>query len=157
MRMKMNLTDYVDLKNVIVDLDISSKSQALQVAAANLCTTAILQTDVVFNLLKKREDLGSTGIGEGVAVPHTRVPGLDKPIGALVRLKKPVDFDAIDDQPVDVVFVLLTPDQSPVEHLNVLACFSRRLRSPGVLKQMRAARSTQSLYDCLVAETGAPS
>lgn len=78
--------------------------------------------------------------------------GIGKPAGLLATLRKPIDFDSIDDLPVDIVFVLLTPDQEPNKHLNVLAFFSRKLRSPGVLDQMRAAKDAQSLYARFVAE-----
>jgi PTS system nitrogen regulatory IIA component len=108
--------------------------------------------DTILSALQKRESLGSTGIGQGIAIPHTRISGIEKPIGVLARLEKPIDFESIDDMPVDIVLVLLTPDQESNKHLNVLACVARKLRSPVALEQMRAAKDAQSLYARFVAE-----
>jgi len=142
----MKLADYIKPENVMLDLDVSSKAQALQAMSASASELAAVPADTILNALLKREKLGSTGIGQGVAIPHTRIVGIDKPFAMVARLKQPIDFDSIDDSSVDIVFLLLTPNK----HLNVLACFSRKLRSPGVLDQMRAAKDAASLYSCFV-------
>jgi len=149
----MKLADYIEPENVMLDLDVSSKAQALQAMSASTSELAAVPADTILNALLKREKLGSTGIGQGVAIPHTRIAGIDKPVAMVARLKQPIDFDSIDDSPVDIVFLLLTPDEEPNKHLNVLACFSRKLRSPGILDQMRAATNAASLYSCLVGES----
>ncbi len=148
----MKLAEYIIPDNVLFGLEVSSKAEALQLMSANASVLTGVPVEIILNALQRRESLGSTGIGQGIAIPHTRIGGIEKPIGLLARLKKPIDFESIDDMPVDIVFVLLTPDQEPNRHLNVLACFARKLRSPGALQQMRAANDSQSLYACFVAE-----
>ena len=152
MRIEMKLADHITPDSILFDPDVSSKAEALQLVSAGASKVSGLPADTILTALQKRESLGSTGIGQGVAIPHTRVGGIEKPIGLLARLKKPIDFESIDDMPVDIIFVLLTPDEEPNRHLNVLACFSRKLRSPGVLEQMRVAKDAQSLYERFVAE-----
>ncbi len=149
----MKLADYIKPENVVLDLDVSSKTQALQAMSASASELAGIPVDTILYALQKREKLGSTGIGQGVAIPHTRINGIDKPVALVARSKQPIDFESIDGNPVDIVFLLLTPDEEPNKHLNVLACFSRKLRTPGVLEQMRAAKSVASLYSCFVGET----
>ena len=148
----MKLADYIKPENVILNLDVSSKAQALQAMSASANELAAVPADTILNALLKREKLGSTGVGQGVALPHTRIAGINRPVAMVARLKQPIDFESIDGQPVDIVFLLLTPDEEPNKHLNVLACFSRKLRSPGVLDQMRAAKDTASLYSCFIEE-----
>ncbi|MGO4447765.1 PTS sugar transporter subunit IIA [Phyllobacterium sp. TAF24] len=153
MSIAMKLADYIALESIVPDLDVSSKSQALQAISTNISPMIGVSADVIVHSLQKREELGSTGVGGGIAIPHARILGISKPIAAFAKLKKPIDFEAIDDLPVDIILALLTPDQAPAEHLNVLACFSRKLRSPDVLKRMRATRNAQTLLDCLVMDT----
>jgi PTS system nitrogen regulatory IIA component len=152
MRIAMKLADYIKPENVILNLDVSSKTQALQAMSASASELAAIPADTIVNALLKREKLGSTGIGQGVALPHTRIAGIGRPVAMVARLKQPIDFESIDGKPVDIVFLLLTPDEEPNKHLNVLACFSRKLRSPGVLDQMRAAKDAASLYSCFIEE-----
>ncbi|CAN7268370.1 PTS sugar transporter subunit IIA [Phyllobacterium sp. LjRoot231] len=146
----MKLADYIKPENVILELDVSSKAQALQAMSASASEFVVVPADTILNALQKREKLGSTGIGQGVAIPHTRIAGIGRPVAMVARLKESIDFESIDGKPVDIVFLLLTPDEEPNKHLNVLACFSRKLRTPGVLEQMRAAKSVASLYSCFV-------
>jgi PTS system nitrogen regulatory IIA component len=96
--------------------------------------------------LVERERLGSTGFGGGVAIPHGKIDGLDRVIGVFARLSAPVDFQAIDDLPVDLVFLLLSPPDSGVEHLKALARVSRRLRDKAFVAKLRGAGSTDALY-----------
>ena len=152
MRTAMKLADYIKPENVILNLDVSFKTQALQAMSASASKLAAIPADTILSALLKREKLGSTGVGQGVALPHTRIAGTSRPVALVARLTQPIDFESIDGKPVDIVFLLLTPDEEPNKHLNVLACFSRKLRSPGVLDQMRAAKDATSLYSCFTEE-----
>ena len=100
--------------------------------------------------LLKREELGSTGMGGGVAIPHARFQGIKKPIGAMAKLKPPIDFNAIDGQRVDLVFVLLLPSPNEGEQLGALACVARKLRSPDSQTRLRRARNADELYEAVI-------
>eukprot|EP01132_Coremiostelium_polycephalum_P006331 gene6331-7878_t len=141
----MKLADYLNLDDVMYDLEVSSKTQALRAMADVVSRDAGVPAAALLAALQKRERLGSTGIGQGVAIPHTRMEGVDKPRACLARLKRAVEFDAIDDLPVDVILMLITPDVEANRHLNVLAHFTRKLRFPGVLEGMRAAADARTL------------
>lgn len=145
LEMRMKLADYLNLDDVMYDLEVSSKTQALHAMADVVSRDAGVPAAALLAALQKRERLGSTGIGQGVAIPHTRMEGIDKPRACLARLKRAVEFDAIDDLPVDVILMLITPDVEANRHLNVLAHFTRKLRVPGVLEQMRAAGDARTL------------
>jgi K+-transporting ATPase KdpF subunit len=97
-----------------------------------------------------REELGSTGVGNGVALPHARLVGLKTPFSLFARLRRAIDFEAIDDQPVDLVFLLLLPESENGEQLNALACAARALRDPEVLKQIRGAADPDALFRAIV-------
>jgi PTS system nitrogen regulatory IIA component len=101
----------------------------------------------------KREELGSTGVGGGVAIPHARLPELHQVFGLSARLKKPIDFDAIDQRPVDIVFLLLTPAAEQGDHLNALAAVARKLREPERLKELRASENDAALYLAMTRST----
>jgi PTS system nitrogen regulatory IIA component len=107
----------------------------------------------VFDALLKREELGSTGVGNGVAIPHARLEQVKKPLGIMARLK-PIDFDSIDGQPVDLVCLVLLSKENEQAQLNTLAGVARRLRSPEVLEQMRRAANRVVLYNIMVGRTG---
>jgi len=100
----------------------------------------------VFEALLQRERLGSTGIGEGIAIPHGKLPGLSRIFGLMARLDKPVDFEALDDQPVDILFLLLAPEGAGADHLKALARVARVLREPGVIERIRTTRDAAALY-----------
>jgi PTS system nitrogen regulatory IIA component len=121
------------------------KKRLLQELAARAAAALNLDADLISFELLKREDLGSTGTGGGVAIPHARIPGLKKPFGTLVRLKHAIDFDAIDGKPVDIVFLLLLPAQSG-DPLNALACVARKLRDPASVQRLRSATDDEELY-----------
>ena len=148
----MKLTDYIAMDSVLVDMEASSKTDALQKISAGIGDVSGLPADAILNVLQRRESLGSTGIGNGIAIPHARISGIGKPIGFLARLLKPIDYDSIDDLPVDIIFALLTPDEETNKHLNVLAHIAKKLRSPAVVAKLRAARSGRLLRDSLVAD-----
>ena len=149
----MKRADYIAPEGVLIDLHPSSKFEALQIMSARASELSGIPVESILKALQRRENLGSTGIGQGIAIPHTRIGGIEKPVGLLARLEQPIDFGSIDDMPVDIVFVLLTPDREPNIHLNVLACFARKLRSPRALEQMRSANDAQTLYTTFIEET----
>ena len=141
----MKISDLLSPTDVMIDVRASGKRPLLQEfakAAAGLG----LPADQIASYLLKREDLGSTGIGKGVAVPHARMPELQRPCGLLAKLKPAIEFDAIDGQPVDIVFVLLLPAAAENAALGALALVARSLRSPETLARLRAAKTASELY-----------
>jgi PTS system nitrogen regulatory IIA component len=111
-----------------------------------------LKAPEVFDALLEREAAGSTGVGYGVAAPHARLAGLTRLRGVFVRLEQPVEFEAVDDQPVDLLFALFAPQQAGAEHLRALASVSRRLRQADLREQLRQARSPDAIHALLVNE-----
>lgn len=145
----MQISSLIQPANVFVDIAASSKSQVLQLLSKKAAAALGLPERIILEPLLAREKLGSTGIGEGIAIPHTRLAGIDKPFGLLGRLNRPIEFEAIDEMPVDMVFLLLIPDHGSKDHLNALACVARRLRSPDVLEKMRRAPDAARIYAAL--------
>jgi PTS system nitrogen regulatory IIA component len=121
----------------------------LRELAAKAALSLKLHVDQVAPLLLKREDLGSTGIGHGVAIPHARLAELDRPFGLLARLKQPIEFDAIDGQAVDIVFVLLLPAAAENGQLGALALVARTLRPSEVLAGLRRAKTVSEIYSAV--------
>ncbi len=148
----MKIAEILGPENVVAALDGGSKSRVLQALAARAAPAVGLPEKLILRALLDREQLGSTGIGAGTAIPHTRLAGLQVPFGMLARLKAPVDFDAIDEAPVDIVFLLLMPAGAGQQHLNALACVARQLRSPQVLRNLRAAGDDATLHRAIVVE-----
>jgi PTS system nitrogen regulatory IIA component len=142
----MNIKDFLSPGNVVTDLRTSDKTSLLQELARRASAVVKVPADIIAAELLKRERLGSTGLGEGIAIPHARVPGLQSPFGMLARLKPSMDFDAVDGQPVDLVFLLLAPASSQTGQLNILACVARRLRDAGTLEGLRSAKDNEALY-----------
>jgi PTS system nitrogen regulatory IIA component len=105
-----------------------------------------LDADELFTNLLARERLGSTGLGNGIAIPHCRLKNLDRVIGGLVTLEQPIDFEAIDDKPVDLLFVLIVPEQATQEHLNTLAALAELFSQPAFCQRLRAAQTAAELY-----------
>ena len=139
----MKIPDLLSPKDVMIDVPGSNKRLLLQEFAATAAGNLGLHVDQVAPYLLRREDLGSTGIGKGVAIPHARLPDLKRPYGLLAKLKAPVEFDAIDGQAVDIIFVLLLPvaaENGP------LALVARTLRPPENLARLRAAKTAAELY-----------
>lgn len=123
----------------------SSKRQALHLVADVAAEALGLSTERVLEALLEREALGSTGLGSGVAVPHARVPGLNRVTGVFVRLDTPVAYGSVDDQPVDLMFALLAPPAAGAEHLRALAAVSRALRSAEMRERLRQAHTTDAI------------
>ncbi len=134
---------------VLAPLRANGKKQALQeVAAAAEGLTGLGQREI-FEMLLQRERLGSTGIGDGIAIPHGRSQRLDRLQALFVKLEKPVDFEALDGQPVDILFVLLAPEAAGADHLKALARVARVLRDRPTLERIRAARDADAIYAIL--------
>jgi PTS system nitrogen regulatory IIA component len=145
----MLLTDLVAPGAIIPALKVNSKKQALQelaVKAAELCGQS---ERAIVEILQQREKLGSTGVGNGVAIPHGKVPKLNKLFGLFARLDRPVDFEALDGQGVDLIFLLLAPEGAGADHLKALARVARLLRDPDVARKLRDSRDAEALYAVL--------
>lgn len=142
----MKISDLLSPADVMIDVRAANKQLLLQEFAAKAAAGLGLPVEAIASFLLKREDLGSTGIGHGVAIPHARLSDLQRPFGLLARLKQPLEFDAIDGQPVDLVFVLLLPAAVENEALAALALVARTLRSPENLARLRAAKNTSELF-----------
>ncbi|MGH6949811.1 MAG: PTS sugar transporter subunit IIA [Vitreimonas sp.] len=142
----MKIEMFLSPEHAIAGLRAPDKMRLLHDLAARAASTLALPPERVEQALVKREELGSTGVGGGVAIPHARLPELAHPLGVLAHLRKPIDFDAIDQKPVDVVFLLLTPAAEQGEHLNALATVARKLREPERLRDIRSAEGDAALY-----------
>jgi len=135
-------------------LNVTSKKDVLQSIAAAAAGLMDKDALAVFDVLWERERLGTTGVGQGIAIPHGRVPGLEKVSGFFARLTQPVNFDAIDDKPVDLVFLLLAPEAAGADHLHALATVSRLLRNAKLCEELRKAKDEAAIYRVLT-ETSA--
>lgn len=145
----MEITDLLDPSGVIPHLRVASKRQALQELARRAAATAGQDESRIFETVWEREQLGSTGIGNGTAVPHGRLAGVKRPMALFARLEKPLDFDAIDSLPVDLIFLLLTPAEAGADHLKALARISRLLRNRAVCGKLRGTDSADAIYALL--------
>jgi PTS system nitrogen regulatory IIA component len=126
----MDLADLIDTSRIVLGARAKDKDQLLRDLAARAGSICGIDPHVILAALRAREALGSTGLGEGFALPHARVEGLDRLLGMFLRFARPIPYDAIDDQPVDLVFLLLIPATADNEHLAVLAAICRRQRDP---------------------------
>ena len=145
----MEIYELLTPSSVIANLRVTTKRQALQELAKRAATAIGQDEHKVFELLLEREQLGTTGIGGGTAVPHGRLPGLTQPMGLFARLEKPLDFDAIDSQPVDLIFLLLTPSDAGANHLKALARISRLMRDRAMCAKLRGTESADAIYALL--------
>lgn len=147
----MKISDFLSPTEALVSARASSKQQLLEQMAKKAAAKLKLPEDNILFELLKREGLGSTGMGNGVAIPHARFAAINRPFGTIARLKQPIDFDAIDGQPVDIVFMLLLPTATEGEQLGALACVARKLRGSDDLVQLRRAKNAAELYAALTA------
>lgn len=145
----MEIADLLTPASVVANLRAANKRQALQELAKRAATLTSWHERAIFELLVERERLGTTGIGMGTAVPHGRLQGLPRLHGLFARLEKPIDFDAIDSQPVDLIFLLLTPDNAGADHLKALARISRLLRDRAMCDKLRGTDRADALYALL--------
>ena len=136
----MTITDLVAPEAILPALKVNSKKQALQELAARAADLTGQNERAIFEVLLQREKLGTTAVGYGVAIPHGKLPKLEKLFGLFARLERPIDFEAMDGQPVDLVFLLLAPEGAGADHLKALARIARLLRDQDVAKKLRASR-----------------
>ena len=150
----MQITSILSAERTLCHVQAADKQQALTVCAQlfEQDTAGIAASTLLQNLLA-RERLGSTGLGNGIAIPHCRLKNIDTVQGALVTLAAPIEFDAIDNRPVDILFVLLAPERALQQHLNALAALAERLNEPALRQALRAATSSEALYQAI---TGTP-
>ena len=128
--------------------DVSSKKRVLEVASEMLASSVTgTDADAIFSGLLNRERLGSTGLGAGVGIPHCRISGANKPAAALMTLAEPIDFDAIDSKPVDLICALIVPDDGDDEHLKTLAGLAELFSDSAALSELRASSSDQALFE----------
>ncbi len=145
----MEITDLVTIDGVIPNLRATSKKQALQELSRRAADITGVHERTIFDVLMERERLGTTGVGNGIAIPHGKIPNLKRLYGLFARLERPIDFQAIDEQPVDLVFLLLAPESAGADHLKALARVSRLLRDKGVCEKLRGTDDAEALYALL--------
>ena len=152
----MHVCELIEPNRILSSVRAASKKQLLQELAQCVADRFDLEERTVFDVLVERERLGSTGVGHGVAIPHGKLESLDQIFGFFVRLPKPIDFDAIDEEPVDLVFLLLAPETAGADHLKALAGISRLLRDPEVCEKLRGATNDEALYALLMTSETSP-
>ena len=148
----MNIADLITPQSVIASFRVSNKKQALQELAKKAASLVGQPEQLVYDVLSERERLGTTGVGLGIAIPHGKLPGLERMTGLFARLEKPVDFEAIDNQPVDLVFLMLAPEDAGTDHRKALARVSRLLRDRAVCAKLRGTDNADALYALLTDE-----
>jgi len=146
----MKISDFLSPTDVALDVRESDKARLLQQLSSQAAAKVGLSANEVCTQIIKREELGSTGVGNGVALPHARLQGLTTPFGIFARLRHGIDFEAIDSQPVNIVFLLLLPDGTGASQLNALASVARALRDPETLQRIRSAADRDSLFQAIV-------
>jgi nitrogen PTS system EIIA component len=149
----MKIADFLAPADVRIDVASTDKKKLLAELAREAAAKIGIGADRIAAELLKREELGSTGVGGGVAIPHARFAQAKAPFGLLVRLKKPIDYDAVDGKPVDIVSLLLLPEGSGGEQqLGALASIARKLRTPAVTAALRRARDSMDMYRILTSD-----
>jgi nitrogen PTS system EIIA component len=146
----MDTTDILMPAHALINVRATDKTTLIQDLAARAAAALDLSADRISAELLKREALGSTGTGGAIAIPHARMPELKKPFGMVVRLQNPVDFNAIDRNPVDIVFLVLLPASSQTDPLNTLASVARKLRDPETIQRLQSAADASELYGAMV-------
>ncbi len=145
----MPLTDLVAPNAIIPALKLNNKKQVLQELAARAAALTGQNEKTIFDTLMQREKLGSTAVGNGIAIPHGKMGTLSRLFGLFARLDRPIDFEALDGQPVDLVFLLLAPEGAGADHLKALARVARLLRNSAVADKLRASEDAEALYAVL--------
>jgi nitrogen PTS system EIIA component len=145
----MQISDFIAPESVVPLLKAKTKKNLLQELSAHAAGLTGLPERDIFEVLLQRERLGSTGLGQGIAIPHGKIQGLRRIVGVFARLAEPVDFDAVDGQKVDIVFLLLAPQAAGADHLTALARISRLLREGNAVEKLRASKDEAALYAVL--------
>jgi nitrogen PTS system EIIA component len=145
----MDLGDLIAPDGVIPSLKAKTKKQALQELARRAAVLTGLDQHIVFEALFQREQLASTGYGRGIAIPHVRMPGIPRVVALFARVEDPIPFDSVDDEPVDLIFLLLAPEHAGADHLKALARISRLLRDPQSIAKLRSCDDREALHAML--------
>ncbi|MCA2017563.1 PTS IIA-like nitrogen regulatory protein PtsN [Vibrio tritonius] len=148
----MQLSEVLTLDCTKSAVPCSSKKRALEIISEIAAEHSGQNATELFESMLSREKMGSTGIGNGIAIPHARMPECEKAVAVLVQCEEPIEFDAIDNRPVDLLFALLVPESQCKEHLKTLSCMAERLNDKQTLKQLRGATSDQELFDIMVSQ-----
>ena len=150
----MEISDLITVDCVDANLRVTSKKQVLQELSKRAADITGEHERVIFDVLMERERLGTTGVGNGIAIPHGKLASVDRLYGLFARLETPIDFQSIDEQPVDLVFLLLAPETAGADHLKALARVSRLLRDDSVCEKLRGTDENEALY-VLLTQTSA--
>ena len=142
----MDLSDLIEVSAIMPALKANSKKQALQLLAEKAARITGLPEREIFDTVLRREKLGSTGVGNGIAIPHGKIPGVRRITGVFARLEQPVDFDSLDDQPVDLVFLLLAPEGAGADHLKALSRIARVLRDADTIAKIRGTSDAAAIH-----------
>ncbi len=153
----MTLTDIIDARAVLPAVKAQNKKHLLQELSQAFAGLVAADHRVIFETLNRREKLGSTGLGQGIAIPQGSLPNINRVYGLFARLAAPVNFESVDGLPVDLVFVLLAPDHAGADHLTALARISRMLREPETLAKLRGTETAEGLYAILTEPTATQS
>ena len=145
----MEINDLISSDTVIANLHATSKKQVLQELSRRAADLTGEHERVIFDVLMERERLGTTGVGAGIAIPHGKLASLERLYGMFARLEQPVDFQAIDERPVDLIFLLLAPESAGADHLKALARVSRVLRDQKICEKLRGTETQDALYAIL--------
>ena len=145
----MDLSDLIEVRAIMPNLKANSKKQLLQLLSERAAAITGLPEREVFDTILQRERLGSTGVGNGIAIPHGKLPGVEKITGVFARLDQPVDFEALDDEPVDLVFLLLAPEGAGADHLKALSRIARVLRDQDTVAKIRGSTDATAIFTFL--------
>ncbi len=145
----MDIAELISSKEIVPSLRVGSKKQALQELSRRAAELTGQPERAIFEVLIQRERLGTTGVGQGIAIPHGKLPELDRLYALFARLETPVDFDAIDEQPVDLICLLLAPETAGADHLKALAQVSRLLRNKAICEKIRGSDGPDAIYALL--------
>ncbi len=148
----MDLSDLVTQKSIMASVKVASKKQLLQVLSEKAAEITGLSERDIFDTIMQREKLGSTGVGNGIAIPHGKLKNIGSIIGVFARLETPVDFEALDDEPVDLVFMLLAPETAGADHLKALSRIARILREPEMVSKLRQTKDASALFAFLTSQ-----
>ncbi|MGN6467585.1 MAG: PTS IIA-like nitrogen regulatory protein PtsN [Rhizobiaceae bacterium] len=142
----MDLNDLIEVPAIMPALKANSKKQVLQLLAEKAARITGLPEREIFDTVLRREKLGSTGVGNGIAIPHGKISGVRRITGVFARLEQPVDFDSLDDEPVDLVFLLLAPEGAGADHLKALSRIARVLRDTGTVDKIRGTSDAAAIH-----------
>tara|TARA_Y100001970_G_C14253351_1_gene873386 strand:- start:466 stop:930 length:465 start_codon:yes stop_codon:yes gene_type:complete len=148
----LEIEDILSADRIVISLEAGSKKNALRELAGKAASKTGLEEHEIFEVLMERERLGTTGVGSGIAIPHGKIPDLDHLFGCFAKLDNPVDFDAIDGEPVDLIFLLLAPELVGADHLKALARISRVLRNAAKCDKLRLAKTPERIFSLLTQE-----